>query len=775
MKSIKKLLALAIIATLVLGLMPVAFAAAPSDVAGTKYEKAVNILTTLGIVQGYPDGTYKPQNIVTRAEMAKLIVIAMGYNDAADISKGVTMFKDVAANHWASGYINVAASLGIIKGFPDGTFKPNDTVTYPQAVTMLVRALGYTDEDLAGTWPTNYLVKAATVGVTKDVTVTTGGAIRGDIAVLVYNTLNKATVIRDTNGKAVANGEPLINKLGELKTITVLATPNVDSSLDEGKVQVTGGIMDTETTLDEYLGKQIEVVVVDDVIVAVNKVKSTDVKTFTITKDENFVTGSVYEFKDVKVKVDDIPAVVNGVKTTLSAAAGLIGKNAEVVLINNDDDTAYDYAIINKAAKGVVPYIVKNNVSSTAKYIDNKIKLYDADDNAYKVFGDATKATEIKAGDVVYEISVGGTKVLYVVRKTVEGTIAQVITGADTKVVINGTEYVVSNSVTGDTIAVKDSGKATLDKDNKIIKWVKSSTTVEEKYAYVVSKGTWDEWNAKIKLLTGTDTVVYDVVYDNVGDEIPAGVSAGQIVKYTLNSAGKIDSIDIITTLTGFNPKPIEVYTAAKAVKVVDDVYYVTDDTLLMNVKYDGTAVDSFEIVKLSDIKDKSYNVIYNVDNIDLTYLIFKDAEFVTEEEEKPLVYVTDSVTIKTADKEFTRLTVLENGVEKTYDTKTKLTVGKAVYELTFDNTGLVTNVSPASPITISSGTAFSIDYSKMKITYGSSTKYYTENVVVIDATGTDEEVTTLANIPVNTSGNLTEDVDMYTDKYGKVVLIIVK
>ncbi len=151
----RKVLSFVLVLSLVLGSFGFAFAAPLSDVVGQDCEEAVNVLTELGVVQGYPDGTFKPAQVVTRAEMAVIVVSALGLEDYA---VGTANFSDMAG-HWSNGYVAYAASLGIIAGYPDGTFKPNQIVSYDEAAKMLVAALGYTPDSLVGTWPANYVVK----------------------------------------------------------------------------------------------------------------------------------------------------------------------------------------------------------------------------------------------------------------------------------------------------------------------------------------------------------------------------------------------------------------------------------------------------------------------------------------------------------------------------------------------------------------------------------------------------------------------------------------
>ncbi|MBQ8392092.1 MAG: S-layer homology domain-containing protein [Clostridia bacterium] len=200
MRNLKKTLAVVLAFAMILS-MGLTSMAAYSDVeAGTKVSEAVGILSNLNILTGFEDGTFKPDETVTRAQMAAIICRMLGYEDQAESSKGTTVFNDVAADHWASGYINVAQAQQIINGYGDGNYGPEDKVTYEQAVKMIVSALGY---DLAanakGGYPTGYLAIASAEGITKNANGRVGdAAARGTIAVLVYNSLEVRLMDQDT-------------------------------------------------------------------------------------------------------------------------------------------------------------------------------------------------------------------------------------------------------------------------------------------------------------------------------------------------------------------------------------------------------------------------------------------------------------------------------------------------------------------------------------------------------------------------------------------------
>ncbi len=188
----KRVLSLVLAVSMVLSLFTFSFAGSNlTDIGGTEYEAAVDALVELGVVAGYPDGTYLPNKAVSRAEMAKLLVVASGLESAAEVSEGSTKFNDVNGG-WESGYVNVASEYGFIAGYPDGSFRPNAQVTYSEAVTMALRVLGYrTVIESKGTWPTNYISKASDLKLLEDITMDkyTDGATRGNVALLIWNML----------------------------------------------------------------------------------------------------------------------------------------------------------------------------------------------------------------------------------------------------------------------------------------------------------------------------------------------------------------------------------------------------------------------------------------------------------------------------------------------------------------------------------------------------------------------------------------------------------
>lgn len=194
MLNLKKVIALVCTLALVItSVSVVSFAEAYTDVTeSSAYYEAVESLSKLGIVTGYEDGTYKPEETVTRAEMAALIARIQGYEETAKANAN-TVFTDVPSTYWASGYVAQANGQGIINGYGDGTFGPDDAVKYEEAVKMIMATLGYTPYAMNnGGYPTGYLAAAQFYGVTKGVSnaVTGTGANRGTIAQLLANAID---------------------------------------------------------------------------------------------------------------------------------------------------------------------------------------------------------------------------------------------------------------------------------------------------------------------------------------------------------------------------------------------------------------------------------------------------------------------------------------------------------------------------------------------------------------------------------------------------------
>ena len=186
----KKLLALTLSVSMVFASYIGVFAY--SDIKeGTNVSKAVTILSNLGIIDGFEDGTFRPDEKVTRAQMTKLVIGAKNLLAAAE-TNATQKFNDVPASHWAVGYVAEGVAQGIINGTSETTFDPEATVTFAQATKMLVNACGYDEyAQIAGGWPNGYLTWGSKLGINKGVTGVSNDTelTRGQVAQMIANAI----------------------------------------------------------------------------------------------------------------------------------------------------------------------------------------------------------------------------------------------------------------------------------------------------------------------------------------------------------------------------------------------------------------------------------------------------------------------------------------------------------------------------------------------------------------------------------------------------------
>ncbi|MFI3226108.1 MAG: S-layer homology domain-containing protein [Clostridia bacterium] len=152
--------------------------------AGT-YEQ--DILSNMNIMTYY-NGDFEENETLTRGMMAKILVTASEYKDNVVFSS-ISPFADVSSSHWCSPYVTTAVNNGLLRGYLDGTFKPDQDILVEEVVTAVLNLLGYTS--FTGTYPTGQMSYAKSIGLLDDVNVTAGNTIsRGDTAVIIYNAMN---------------------------------------------------------------------------------------------------------------------------------------------------------------------------------------------------------------------------------------------------------------------------------------------------------------------------------------------------------------------------------------------------------------------------------------------------------------------------------------------------------------------------------------------------------------------------------------------------------
>ncbi|RCW44834.1 S-layer homology domain-containing protein [Paenibacillus prosopidis] len=645
----KSLLAFVLAFSLVLSVAVPAFAATPSDVVGKPVQSAVEELTALGVINGYEDGTFKPGNDITRAELAKVIVIATGNASNADLLKSQKpVFKDVKANQWYTGYINVAEAKKLVQGY-NGKFRPSDKVKFEEVVAVLVRALGYKDANLSGTWPNNVLLQANSpeINMFKGVDITKGeSANRGVVAQLVSNTLNASLVKYDAdkNLVLVTPAKTLIELIG---AVTQGVFENVALESNNTQIRV-GGALHTVAAdfvvtggkkLSELAGRTVSVIKVGGKVVAV-------------TDKQDAAKVATGKNKVAAVDLTDAGTItLDGVTTPFQIAPGFFFiKNGALVTVAADKDIAAGASvtlILNAAGNEVSAVVVTEYTATNKLFVSYDAKtsyraaqithdggVVSVDENTViKLDGKVAAATDLKKDDVIDVVASGSKAVsIEAVRKTATGKVASTsTTGADKSYVVNGTSYV---EVSALNLVIGTEYNFVLNKDSKIVK-ATVVTAAEGAPAYgVITKvvnnvavldGVQVNTKDKVEyfsLKTNTKEVAYLVDTYAAADS-----DADFIAKFSYDSAGKVTGITVPQALTEAGSADVTEISAS-AIKTTS-VYNVTSNTVVVNAL--DLANNNVSVGALSNITKNDKVVIVN-DSINASFIVLtKDNEASSE------------------------------------------------------------------------------------------------------------------------------------------------
>jgi len=360
MKSLKKTLVLLVVLSMIFSTFVPAFAA--TDVADLDCEDAVLRMEALDIIAGFEDGTFRPDETITRAQMAVIVCKMTGITEAAaEASKNVdSKFTDVKAGEWYTGWVNIATGNGIIAGFPDLTFRPNEVLTLNQVLTLCVKALGrgaYVDQ--MGTWPANYVTEAAKLGLLDDVKSNSTDANRGNVAIIAWNTMKapcwdvnttkldgevslsdaRNTTLLSTHFRNFVYEASNGNKyLKEADSFKVAKAPSMEKDLGERQIvlEYLKVTTDAGETVTEYLDKDFAKFV--DAIDEEEPKRNEDVATY-FDEEEEINRLVAYVPEEV---CEDLEALY-GKEVTV-----IFGEENEVALIIVTDEATIDNDFVTK-------------------------------------------------------------------------------------------------------------------------------------------------------------------------------------------------------------------------------------------------------------------------------------------------------------------------------------------------------------------------------------------------------------------------------------------
>ena len=499
MRNLKRVLSLGLASVMLLGMMVIGAGAADktyadiTDKGDIKNVEAVSLLVDLGIIEGKPDGSYAPNEIVDRATMAKLICyLLMGNVDQTAFAGTKTDLTDVDGQ-WAEGYIKYCYANGIISGDGQGHFYPTREVTVVEAAKMLNVALGYNAETQGyvsnPNWSVNIMRDAATSGLTAGVDATTNqGLTRDNAAQMIFNALmakqvyyadlvGSSALYRDnTLGEAsygLVKKEGVITAVGSDTVTLTNASVSVKggtfktagSWTDIGKtgfvyVQCkttnSGGLLNPGVSVDESNILQVyssQVVVADTVLGS--STNGTSISDLSNSSKAAYIAGIE----------DGAKYYVNGVEVTATAAAAengyfvadkvvkygntsssadVNGKGVTVSFIDNDKDGSADVITL------IVPTATKVATYSTTG--DGKVTFTPAIDGTW-TSKNVVGFENIARNDYVTGVVYGGK--LYVEKADVVSGKVTAKNASKGTVTVDGTDYELAKNTAG-SLAVSD-------------------------------------------------------------------------------------------------------------------------------------------------------------------------------------------------------------------------------------------------------------------------------------------------------------------------------
>ena len=235
----KKFLSLVLALTMALSLVTVSAGATDFDDDGDiTYQEAVTVIAGMGIVDGYSDGSFRPDDVLTRGAAAKIICnLILGPTTADALSASSAPFVDVPTTNTFAGYITYCSQQDIISGYADGTFRPTDTLSGNAFMKMLLGALGY-DSDKEGytgaNWTVNVIKQAVGIELNdgNDDFVGSQAVTRQEACLYAFNTL-KATMVEYSDNSTVTVGDITISSQGDYSDVS-------NSTSSDGNIEDDG-------------------------------------------------------------------------------------------------------------------------------------------------------------------------------------------------------------------------------------------------------------------------------------------------------------------------------------------------------------------------------------------------------------------------------------------------------------------------------------------------------------------------------------------------------
>ena len=430
MRNLKRTLSLALASVMLVGMMSVGASAVNAsdftDADEIVNKDAVSTMTALGIINGKEDGSYfDPTGTVTRAEMAKMLCVAI--NGGVDPVLGVKdtpTFTDIKG-HWAESYIEYCAANGIIAGRGNNKFDPTGTVSATEAAKMLLGVLGYNAEKsglVGNDWAINTNVLANQNGLYKNLSNLNAITLltRDNAAQMIYNALDANMVELNAAGNyttsqySYTGTESVVTGTERVWVLTIKENNCTDSGIKAAVDALSGSVYNSRSDADETV-KEVAGAELSKVKYALEQKTQNVYGENTVTKYADETMGHKYLslITDGDAVLTDVEKdskgtytlYMNGITTKGQYTkvegdySNLIGQKVEVLY--KDSENVYGvYASTDSSL------IVESTAGKVGTLSNNEVKI---DGTTYKVDSNVT-TTALYTGKLIDGLNVGGNK-----------------------------------------------------------------------------------------------------------------------------------------------------------------------------------------------------------------------------------------------------------------------------------------------------------------------------------------------------------------------------
>ena len=456
----KKFLSLVLALVMTMSLVTVSAGAKGfSDNSKIQYKEAVDVMSAVGVIDGYTDGSFNPSNTLTRGAAAKIICnLILGPTTAGALVADAAPYKDVPTNHTFAGYIAYCQKTGIISGYADGTFKPANSLTGYAFMKMLLGALGY-DAKVEGytgpNWSINVAKRALNIGLDDGLTGTFNGVKavnREEACLYAFNTLQATMVEYDAKTSVSAGNTTVVIAGSKAKDMT--NTAKTETIKDDGKMQFAGKYFED---------LKLDLLTSDSTFVLATTASGTDIKAALDSTKMSLTPGVTPTFENIDM--NGKTAKANSFKSGTSAATLLSATGVKA------DSTGY--AIVKVDLDGATSVAPTYKVLAGSKLTDKQIAAIDYYDveNSTDESGTAQTVKDLTDGTltsttdkVLVECSAtSGINKGQSVKMTVTPSPLTDMAAYTVTVVVNGKDYVFTNLTVADSKWITVNGDLTVE------------------------------------------------------------------------------------------------------------------------------------------------------------------------------------------------------------------------------------------------------------------------------------------------------------------------